>query len=154
MTINDKLLKDLETGLQDLGLDEWEILLLNFPQFSLKYDWQNLGMGHFKRSFIPQQFIFCLKSIEGEGKSDANWAKVLNEKPDIFRTRCKWSDLNGMNWAWFLGWKPEFADLCDWSKLDENNWFFLLSRQPQFAVKSVEALTNANIVSRSSPKCS
>ena len=135
MTISDKLLKDLETGLQDLGLDEWEILLLNFPQFSLKYDWQNLGMGHFKRSFIPQQFISCLRSIEGEGKCDANWAKVLNEKPDEFRAKCEWSGLGGQNWAWFLRWKPEFADLCDWSKLDEYDWFFLLTDQPQFADK-------------------
>ena len=47
---------------------------------------------------------------------------------------CKWSLLDGEDWAELLSKKPrlEFQHFCDWSKLGVDDWRTLLRSQPEF----------------------
>ena len=119
-----------ESGLKNLSFDEWIILLKEFPQFAPRYNWRMLRPENWqKMPFVPQQFSASLDWVRTNG---ANWAKILNENPELFREKCDWSNLQGLNWAWLLRWKPEFADLCDWRKLQDSHWGWLLERRPEF----------------------
>ena len=125
-----KSYKTPESGLKNLSFDEWAILLKEFPQFAPRYNWRMLRPENWqKMPFVPQQFSASLDWVRTNG---ANWAKILNENPDLFREKCDWSNLHGLNWAWLLRWKPEFADLCDWRKLQDSHWGWLLERHPEF----------------------
>ena len=122
--------KNPESGLKNLSFDEWVTLIKEFPQFAPRYNWRMLRPENWqKMPFVPQQFSASLDWVRTNG---ANWAKILNENPDLFREKCDWSNLHGLNWAWLLRWKPEFADLCDWRKLQDSHWGWLLERHPEF----------------------
>ena len=78
---------------------------------------------------IPESVLGQCKWSKLDG---GNWAAVLSGKPEL-SGQCDWEKLDGGNWAELLRKQPQFADKCDWAKLDGWNWADLLDKQPQFA---------------------
>ena len=122
-----------ESKLKNLTFDEWRELLYNFPQFAPRYYWRMLRPEFWKQMwFVPQQFAVSSDWVLSNG---GNWAKILDEKPILFREKFNWAGLTGSNWAWLLKWKPELQDLCDWNKLNNDDWESLLGQHPEYTNK-------------------
>ena len=128
--------------------EEWaELLYKDYTRYKDICEWDELSRVN-SRTFVRllerhpevvRKFHYDWARLEM-----ADWADLLEDRPQ-FASHCRsWQDFNGEDWVILLSEQAQFESQCNeqngWSKIDSQGWCELLQMQSGFAGKCPEEI--------------